>query len=109
MNSSIAELVNEYVWYAGRDQNNDAVTMGFNDAVDTLILGMVYSDGSEDEFVAMTIDSEAGKVIDDSGNEYDFGFEVSEESPLKAVVTLNGEKIDVCGIDSDVFPEFQSE
>lgn len=109
VNPSIAEVINDYTWYAGKTSAGNSVTIGFDEEVKYLICGLVYADASEeDQFFGLGFDVDTGKAADTEGNEYDFSFEPSDESGLFATVNFDGEKIDMVAVNPGVFPEFES-
>ena len=109
VNPSIAEVINDYYWFAGADSEGDSLTIGISEDLDWIILGYVFADGSEDVFFGMEYDAETGIATDDDGDEYSISFDFSDDSGLFMSTDFEGEVIDMYFVNPGVFPEFQAE
>lgn len=104
VNSSIAEVINDYYWYAGKDTAGDSVIVGFNEDLDYIILGYVFADGTDDSFLGFSYDAENGVASDEDGEEYNMSFEM-DDTGLFLTADFDGESVDLYFVNPGVFPE----
>ncbi len=110
---NLAELINDYAWYAGLSEEGDAYTYGIALDCSKLIFGF-YTE--EDETLYETELSLtqtgggdgtiSGTAVDDEGTQYTFSYSLIEDNPVHASITLNGETCEVSAIEARVFSQY---
>lgn len=109
VNSSIAEVINDYYWYAGKDGDGDSLVLGISDDLDYVIFGYVFADGSDDAFLGCDYDAESGIATDADGNEYPLTLEFTDDSGLFVDATFDDATTPLYFVNPGCFPEFESE
>ncbi len=109
----IARYINRYAWYVGLSEEGDAYTFGISLDCTKLIFGFYTSEDDtlyETEFSLDITQSGdgvlSGTASDEDGRTCSFSYEMIEENPLHAQISMNGESCSVSAVESRIFGDY---